>query len=356
MIKYPCLIETAQIIILVLDNEGHIVYFNSFMEEISGYYLEEVKGKEWCSTFLPKCDRNHIRSLFNKAISGMQTRGNINQIITKNEHKREIEWNNKTLMDNEGAIIGLIAVGHDITVRKLAEQRLEKYKQMLEASRKESKSFAHRILHIREEEKRVLSANLHNELGECAIALSSSLAEIEDDIKNENLKKALETVRKIKKIQQNYVLRLKKIAIDLRPPGLEVMGIIDVLKEHIADTEKTSNLSIDFQTNIVKKKISDKISIALYRIIQESLNNIIKHAKAERVKVSLYSRNNELDVNIQDDGVGFDSDKKLKESGIHCGIIGMKEMTESLEGTFVIESKPGKGNTISLLFPNIQLR
>jgi PAS domain S-box-containing protein len=116
------LVETAQAIVLVLDTEGRIVRFNPYMEEISGYGLQEVQGKDWFTTFLPKRDQARIRTLFFQAIDDIQTRGNINPIVTKDGRERKIEWYDKTLKDADGNIVGLLAIGQDITARKRTEE------------------------------------------------------------------------------------------------------------------------------------------------------------------------------------------------------------------------------------------
>ena len=123
------LIETAQAIVLLLDTEGKIVRFNSYMEEITGYKLEEVKGKDWCDIFLPKDDRERIKSLFKKAIGNIQTKGNINSIITKYGEFRDIEWYDKTLRDDSGKAIGLLAIGQDITDKLRVQRELVKNEQ-----------------------------------------------------------------------------------------------------------------------------------------------------------------------------------------------------------------------------------
>ena len=118
------LIETAQVVVLVLDTEGRIVRFNPYMEEISGYHQEEVQGKDWFTTFLPKRDQSGVRELFLGAVSDIQTRGTVNPIVMKDGREREIEWYDKVLRDVDGNIVGLLATGQDITERKRAEEAL----------------------------------------------------------------------------------------------------------------------------------------------------------------------------------------------------------------------------------------
>lgn len=126
------LLETAQTIVLVLDTKGRIKYFNPYMEQISGYKLDEVKDKDWFSTFLPQEDHVRIRKIFLQAVNDIQTRGNVNPIITKKGNERLIEWYDKTLKDINGRVTGLITVGQDITERKQAEEELAEHRQHLE--------------------------------------------------------------------------------------------------------------------------------------------------------------------------------------------------------------------------------
>jgi len=119
-------IETAQAIVIVLDSKGHIVYFNPYMEGISGYILEEVKGKDWFETFLPPHMRKSTRSLFQKAIGNTPTRSNVDVIITKDGRERLIEWNDKTLKSVDGSIEGLLAIGQDVTDKKKADEEIQR--------------------------------------------------------------------------------------------------------------------------------------------------------------------------------------------------------------------------------------
>jgi PAS domain S-box-containing protein len=118
--------NTAQAIILVLDKQGRIVKFNPYMEELLGYKLEEVKGKDWFDTFLPKTDHTKLRELFKKATNDVSTKGNVNPILTKSGREVLIEWYDKTLKDKDGQAIGLLSIGRDVTERKKLEEDAEK--------------------------------------------------------------------------------------------------------------------------------------------------------------------------------------------------------------------------------------
>jgi PAS domain S-box-containing protein len=120
------LFEIAQVIVMVLDLNGRIVRFNPYMEEVSGYRLEEVQGKDWFSTFLPASDQERIPALFLQAIDDIQTGGNVNPIITKDGRERAIEWYGKTLRDADGNTNGLVYIGFDVTERLRAEEALRK--------------------------------------------------------------------------------------------------------------------------------------------------------------------------------------------------------------------------------------
>lgn len=126
------LLETAQAIYLILDTNGNIVYFNSYMEEISGYKIDEIAGKDWFETFLPIENQKQTRNIFLTAINNIQTRGNIDIIKCKNNNELTIEWWDKTIKDASGNVLGLLSIGYNITNRikiendiMIRDQRLE---------------------------------------------------------------------------------------------------------------------------------------------------------------------------------------------------------------------------------------
>jgi PAS domain S-box-containing protein len=133
------IVDTAPVIILLLDTRGSIQHVNPCFEQLTGYRLDEIKGKEWFSAFLPVRDQERIRALFNNAAGGVSTRGHINPIVLRSGEEREIEWHDQVLRDPGGSIKGLLAIGQDVTERgktQLAlvrrEQELNQFKNTLD--------------------------------------------------------------------------------------------------------------------------------------------------------------------------------------------------------------------------------
>lgn len=118
-------IDTVQTIVLLLSPQGRILQFNRHLEELSGWTLEEVRGRSWFETFLPARDRARVRKLFQKAIGGEHTQGNINSILTRDGRELEIEWHDALFRKPDGHLVGLLCSGRDITRRRLAEVALQ---------------------------------------------------------------------------------------------------------------------------------------------------------------------------------------------------------------------------------------
>jgi PAS domain S-box-containing protein len=127
------IIHSAQHIILLLDSEGHILQFNPYLEALTGWRLDEVRGRDWFDTFLPEHDRDQIRSVFSLAIGGERTRGNVSRIVTKDGRELEIEWHDVPLTCAEGDLIGLLCTGQDITERLRSEHALRTSEERLRA-------------------------------------------------------------------------------------------------------------------------------------------------------------------------------------------------------------------------------
>ncbi|MDO3378607.1 PAS domain-containing sensor histidine kinase [Geoalkalibacter halelectricus] len=126
------LVETAPVIILVLDTEGRILYFNPFTEKLTDYSLAELHGKDWCEHLVPAAERAPIRRLLAEVLDGKPGRGNINGVLTRDGAVLQVEWHDDLLRDADGQVLGLLSIGCDISERLECERALDEHRLSLE--------------------------------------------------------------------------------------------------------------------------------------------------------------------------------------------------------------------------------
>ncbi|MBN1943528.1 MAG: PAS domain S-box protein [Phycisphaerae bacterium] len=394
-------VDTAQAIMLVLDKNGAIVSFNPYMEELSGYRLEEVKGKDWFSIFIPQEYRDSIRRLFANATSDVQTRGAINPILTKDNRLIEIEWYDKTLKDNDGNVSGLLSIGQDVTERRQREKDLrELHDQLVIASRQAGMAeVATDILH-----------NVGNILNSVNISLSgikekllnsktkglSRVAEIVEehigdlgtfltqDPKGKQLPVYLSEAAKRIQAEQDEVMKevdfltksvdhIKEIVrtqqIYAKSGGVRVsMNIRDVIRDAIEiNKERLSRHHVHVKLDLAElpEVVSDKQRIL--QILVNFINNgkqAMFENKDREKQMTIRSRRegeDRLRIEVTDNGMGiaqenltriftrgFTTRKDGHGFGLHSGALVAKELGGAVS---VHSDGPGKGATFTLELP-----
>jgi signal transduction histidine kinase len=154
------------------------------------------------------------------------------------------------------------------------------------------------------------------------------------------LKKVAEMDSSLNKISES----LHNVAMTLRPASLDHLGLVPALRQHVDLVGEKYVLKTHFKTKGVLKRLPANTETILYRIVQESLTNVVRHAQATQVDVVLTVRDGKLIMLIEDDGIGFNLEKVPAED--HLGLIGIRERVDMIGGDLMIESVPGKGTTI----------
>jgi PAS domain S-box-containing protein len=334
--------STAPAIILVLDTDARVVNFNPYTEKISGYSLEEVKGKDWFDNFLPKRDHTRIREVFKKAIHKTDASGNINPILTKDGREVLIEWYSKTLKDKNDKVIGLIAIGLDITERKKADNKLRAYQNVL-------RSLAAKLTTTEEAQRQKIAADLHDNVSQ-ALALSiNQLRKLRTSLVLADAK----TLDRICQTIQNAMQNVRDLTFDLASPTLYKIGleaaISELLNEQLRDRH---GINCKFSDDNQDKPLDDNVQILLFQAVRELLVNVMKHAKAGNVEVTAQKKNGNIQISINDDGIGFDAQKvKSIQRGGGFGLFSIRERMDYIGGTFEIHSQPGSGSRFILTAP-----
>jgi signal transduction histidine kinase/integral membrane sensor domain MASE1 len=209
-------------------------------------------------------------------------------------------------------------------------------------------ALSHRLMDVQEAERLHLSRELHDESGQVMSAMMVQLGLLERDADRPEL--IHQHAGKLKKIAVEVLNNLHDMAMSLRPASLDHLGLVTALEQYIADFGQQHNLNVQFETvGLSGNRQPLEVETALFRVVQESLTNVVLHAKASRVDVLLSQRNGKLIILIEDDGIGFTPDNVAEQS--HLGLFGMRERVEMLGGNLIIESSVGKGTTIHAEVP-----
>jgi signal transduction histidine kinase len=197
-----------------------------------------------------------------------------------------------------------------------------------------------------EGERERLSRELHDGLGQALIAMKMQL----ESIKPDDVEKTKDKVARVKTFVISTIEDVRRMSNNLMPAVLSNFGLVDAISHLTKLIKSSTTIEINFDHNNVSKDISSKISTYLYRIIQEALNNAVKHSGASEINVMLIQEDNKLRLVIEDNGKGFDQNK-LRAAG--NGLYNMRERVNLLHGTIDITPSPGAGVVINIKIPLI---
>lgn len=256
------------------------------------------------------------------------------------------EVNGDIIWDQIGQPTKMIFIIRDITSRKLAENALK-------SSQEQLKKFASHLQTVREEEKILLAREIHDELGQILIAIKIDLGMMKQKVlkvvKTTEAENILTIFNNLFGLVDNTIKTTKKIMTDLRPEVLYLLGFIEAVKLQVNKFQERHQINCYFESSVTNLDLNTQQSVALFRILQESLTNVAKHAKATSVKILFFEEEDRLILEISDNGIGIDENYKSKHDSF--GLIGMKERVFLLDGELSISSRHGKGTMIKVLMP-----
>jgi signal transduction histidine kinase len=216
-------------------------------------------------------------------------------------------------------------------------------------SNRQLHGLSQRLMKAQEQERLNLSRELHDESGQLLTALTVQLGLLDRSVDEPDaLRQRIDELKNTANVIQE---NLHKLAVNLRPASLDHLGLVTTLRQYIADFNRQYDLPVDFEAvGMESRRLPIETETALFRIIQESLTNVILHAQATRVDILLSLHNKHVVTIVEDDGIGFmDNTPDLED---HLGLFGMRERIEMLGGTFTLESSPGKGTTVRAEVPS----
>lgn len=228
--------------------------------------------------------------------------------------------------------------------RQAEREKREAWEQLMKMNNRLRELSGH-LQTIREEERKQIARDIHDQLGQQLTLIKIDITWLSKELEGceEEMQQKLDNLGHI---IDETVKMVRKIASELRPTLLDHMGLAAAMDWHLKEFEKNTGIYASFVSSIKEKNLPDKIKINLFRILQESLTNIGRHAFAKSVLVSLEEEGEDIKLTIRDDGVGFNiQEASAKET---FGLLGMKERATMMGGTCTITGLPGHGTTITI--------
>ncbi len=240
-----------------------------------------------------------------------------------------------------GVLMSLICGWYILRLERQARQRY----QALARSRLDLEGLSARLVEAQEEERRSISRELHDEVGQSLGALLVELGQLSKLVPPDD-KVTLAQIAHIKSVAETAVKSIRDIALLLRPPMLYDLGLIPALEWQAREISRRGDMEVEVHSQNVSEGLGDETKVTVYRLVQEALNNAATHASARNANVTVAQVSDKITIEITDDGHGFDP---KRQRGM--GILGMEERVRRLGGTFTIESAPGKGATVKAELP-----
>ncbi len=259
----------------------------------------------------------------------------------------ETKWTSTTKVpwrDESGNIIGLIGLNRDITKLKLAEKKLLDYQAQL-------KSLASELSLTEERERHRIATELHDRISQALVISKIKLEELRASMSSSELTGVLDEIRN--SLGQT-IQDTRSLTFDLSYPILYELGFEAAVAEWLTEqVEEKHNIATEFEDDGQPKPLENDIRTLLFRTVRELLINVVRHAQAKKVKVSIRKADGQIHVSVEDDGVGCNLAKlvsaRTKTGGF--GLFSIRERLEYMGGHLEIDSKPGHGTKVTLTVP-----
>jgi PAS domain S-box-containing protein len=331
---FRSLIEHTSDVITIVDENGVVLYGSPSVERVLGYPPAQLVGRR-AEALVHHEDLPHILEAHHAALRdpGIAQRG--------------VEFR---ILRSDGCWRVFEALGSAFQYRSAGPRTVLTLRDItdLRASHEQLRQLAHRLDEVREEELTKISREIHDELGHALTALRLDLSWMVPKLRR-NLGPVRRKADEMLELVDYTIETVRRIASGLRPPVLDDLGLVAALEPLLERFGEQTGIQVELEAN--EDDLPNTARRALYRIVQEALTNVARHARATRVRVVLDSAPDRVRLEITDDGVGIPSG--MIESSGSLGLVGMRERAAALGAGFEVEGAPGGGTTIRATLPRL---
>jgi len=346
--KYRSLVEFSKDSIYLLERNLRYLFVNKKYLSRFNLPIDKVKGRTY-GDFHSKAVTQDFTVKVHKVFETGQS------LSYEYQSERDGKYFIRTLSpvkEQSGRTLSVTVISKDITELKRAEINLRQTNEELSREHNQRKILSKRLIDLLEKDRHEIAMELHDHIGQILTSLKLNLEVVDDLLKPVDTE--LEFHIKAAKEKAIYAIKeIKNVSHGLRPGMLDALGLVSSLEELFSEIQKSSDMQIKFFTQNVPKRFTPEKELAIYRIVQEALNNIVKYAKAKYVFVNLVKKGRALSLSVEDDGIGFDQDRAMKTTRTKgpLGLLIMRERAIQFDGEFTIESQIGKGTYVLVGIP-----
>ena len=336
--RFRRLANTAPVMIWMSNADGLGTYVNEPWLEFTRRSVDEELGNGWMELLHPE-DVDKLGDTFSKAAKRREAFQNEHRLRRYDGEYRWVLGSGVPRFDADGSFAGYIGTAIDITERKLAEEALSTVSQ--------------RLIEAQEEERRRIARELHDDIDQRLALLAVKLDELQESPGSKHeLSRGIEEA----KTQLEDVARdIQALSHRLHSSKLEYLGLEGAAASFCRELSDRQRVKIDFDSSDISKDLPKEISLCLFRVLQEALQNAIKHSSSRQFQVSFIGGSTEVELTVRDSGVGFDPEVALRGRGL--GLTSIRERLKLVNGALSIHSQLERGTTIQARVPlNAQMK
>jgi PAS domain S-box-containing protein len=330
---YRRIVDSCGNAVAIMDPQGFYLQQNPAHRNLFGYSDDELRGH----TPALHLGEEGFSAILQELAANGSHQGEISS-RTKTGERLRLELSAFSVRNEKGEVVCLFGINRDITERKRMEEQLR-------TSRDQLRAFAARLQSIREEERARIAREIHDELGQRLTGLQLGLAWMAGKL-TQGQQAMREKVGELSALVDGTIRLVQRISTELRPGALDHLSLSDAIQWEAREFERRTGIRCMFRTNAKSAELDQDGNVAVFRILQEALSNVARHAGATLVAITLKKRGKHFLLEVRDNGKGLTEAARSDPRSL--GLLGMRERAHMLGGELSISSRHGNGTTVTL--------
>ncbi|MFA5914867.1 MAG: PAS domain S-box protein [Burkholderiales bacterium] len=337
--QLAAIVESSNDAILIRGLDRTILSWNAAAERLFGWSAQEAIGQP-IELIVPPARTGKRRRSVEGTVRGEPLTPVETNHVRKDGTRIPTQMTFSPVRDRRGAVIAHSYMVRDMTELKRKEAELVRYAGRL-------RDLSRRLRETEETERRAISRELHDRIGQDLSTLGLMLGSLNAKLSQKSLRKVDKQLQDMQGLLKSMVENVRDVMAELRPPVLDDYGLFAALRQLAAEFGGRSGIATTLSGGDLQPRLPSVVETAMYRISQEALSNIAKHAQAKKAQISLHAAVERVVLEIADDGVGYDADATQPDER-HWGLDTMRERAEAVGMAFRLESTPGAGTRIAI--------